>query len=217
MELLFIILAIVLGIANKSKKKEQQEAAKKQAARQAMELAGEKGPRESENMPAGPAQKRPADPRFPDYYDAPVRPEPAPPVVSASRESSIFPALEERPVKPTSKKSPGMASFEGSASGEGTTKMPRKRAVQMVGDRLETPVGRRHALEASGITGHAHTESSMTGFSEPCPPAVQMPKRPLLYAEQTPVSAAGLTFDRQSVVKGFLYGEILGKPKALRR
>ena len=83
--------------------------------------------------------------------------------------------------------------------------------------RLTKPVAtERHELEASQLTGHAHEETSMTGFADECEPAGK-PKRASLtvQAETAASPVPRLTVDdlRRAVV----LSEILGKPKALRR
>lgn len=72
----------------------------------------------------------------------------------------------------------------------------------------------KHVVAPSFYSGHAHEESSMTGSGLTCAP-VEVRKAP----EKAP-DASGkkleLEFDSDSVLKGLLYAEILGKPKALR-
>ncbi|MDO4572786.1 MAG: hypothetical protein Q4C13_05415 [Clostridia bacterium] len=72
---------------------------------------------------------------------------------------------------------------------------------------------RRHTLTPSSEGGHAHEETSMTGFNADCPPA----------AEPEPVSAqaagAGMpafSWRPDAVLNGMIYAEILARPKALR-
>ncbi|MDD3921388.1 MAG: hypothetical protein PHO41_09485 [Eubacteriales bacterium] len=80
------------------------------------------------------------------------------------------------------------------------------------------PKGRRHTLEASSVTGHAHAETSMTGLESDadCPTEPADAVRAGNAASYT-FGARALSFDRDAVVNGILYAEILGKPKALRR
>lgn len=101
---------------------------------------------------------------------------------------------------------------------------------------------RPHVVQPSRATGHAHTESSMTGFA-PCPPATAAtqakgspaqqraaairPGRTAAPAPQAanaaprvlmlePSAQPAFAFDLQQVRNGLIYAEILGKPKALR-
>jgi len=164
-----------------------------------------------------PAQQRPVpvperkgDPRFPDYYEeAPVLPK-KPRIEPV--EDPRFPVWQEYPAK----KPAAPVSEEGSHSREGTTSMPRQRAVQTVEVRVETHVGRRHVLEASSVTGHAHTESSISGSKGACPPVAAPVLRETRQSEPQ-TAAVKLQFDQNNLASGLLYGEILGKPKALRR
>ena len=99
---------------------------------------------------------------------------------------------------------------------------------------------RPHVVQPSRATGHAHTESSMTGF-EACPPGADRPlaerlaafKAAKAAAKDAPRPAAPVgretaprpavlpaqapfRFDPAEVRNGLIYAEILGKPKALR-
>lgn len=108
---------------------------------------------------------------------------------------------------------------------------------------LTTPQQRRHTLEPSRKTGHAHAETSMSGVSDVCPPdKAPFEKAPLgdrlaaykaqkRQTAQTAVLSAApqaidlaaaspemaFRFDPNRVREGLIYAEILGKPKALRR
>ncbi len=97
----------------------------------------------------------------------------------------------------------------------------------------------RHVVRPSLDGGHAHSESSMTGF-ETCPPNAEKPlaerlagfkaaKRavartiPAAPASDAPTvqqfdePAYPFSWDPAAVRNGLIYAEILGKPKALRR
>lgn len=99
---------------------------------------------------------------------------------------------------------------------------------------------RPHVVQPSRATGHAHTESSMTGF-EACPPGADRPLAERLAAFKAakaaakgaprPAAPAGggtapqpavlpaqapFRFDPAEARNGLIYAEILGKPKALR-
>lgn len=97
----------------------------------------------------------------------------------------------------------------------------------------------RHVVRPSLDGGHAHSESSMTGF-ETCPPNAEKPlaerladfkaaKRAVARTVQAPPASDAPTvqqfdepaypfsWDPAAVRNGLIYAEILGKPKALRR
>ncbi len=73
-----------------------------------------------------------------------------------------------------------------------------------------------HVVQPFTESAHAHTESSMTGVTE-C--EEQNRTAYVINSEAKPelVLARSLPLDERSVVRGILYAEILGKPKALRR
>ncbi len=83
--------------------------------------------------------------------------------------------------------------------------------------RLTKPVStERHTLEASQLTGHAHEETSMTGFDEACEPAAKPKRAPLAAAaEEAPAAVPRLSV--QDLRRAVVLSEILGKPRALRR
>lgn len=72
----------------------------------------------------------------------------------------------------------------------------------------------KHVVAPSFYTGHAHEESSMTGSGLTCA-SVEVRNTPEK-APDAPDKKLELDFDGDSVVKGLIYAEILGKPKALR-
>lgn len=74
-----------------------------------------------------------------------------------------------------------------------------------------------HVVTSTLEGGHTHTESSMTG-EESCPPPKAAAQN-MAAAVQTPQvdSGALLSFAANDVLRGVLYAEILGKPKALQR
>lgn len=74
----------------------------------------------------------------------------------------------------------------------------------------------RHVVAPSFYSGHAHEEGSLLSDEARCA-AVEVRRAPQETAKKEPaLQEPKLAFDAQSVVQGFLYGEILGKPKALR-
>ena len=74
-----------------------------------------------------------------------------------------------------------------------------------------------HVVMSTLEGGHTHTESSMTGEVS-CPPQSDNSQtRAVSVAKQAPSCDALFGFEDSDLVKGLLYSEILGKPKALRR
>lgn len=81
-----------------------------------------------------------------------------------------------------------------------------------------------HTVKPLTESTHAHTESSITGFSECDPDEYAQPldlsdnEDHAEDIDSAPVSRGfALEFDVQNVRNGILYSEILGKPKALKR
>ncbi len=83
--------------------------------------------------------------------------------------------------------------------------------------RAEEPhVHTPHVVAPSFYSGHAHEEGSLLSQEAHCV-GVEVRKAPQEAEKKEPaVQEPKLAFDAQSVVQGFLYGEMLGKPKALR-
>lgn len=88
------------------------------------------------------------------------------------------------------------------------------------GSRLEAPQGRRHTLESSLLTGHAHTESSIDGVYEECPPELAVAVDTTAVGEAQAISNGNslgqLLQNKNALAQGIVLYEILGKPKALR-
>lgn len=78
----------------------------------------------------------------------------------------------------------------------------------------ETHVHTAHVVAPSFYTGHAHEEGSLTGEGIACTTVVR--RQAPAEAPAAPEKKLELDFDGDSVIKGLLYAEILGKPKALR-
>lgn len=77
----------------------------------------------------------------------------------------------------------------------------------------------RHAVKPVTESNHAHTEESMTGGGEPCTEDYDEDIHLNAYSMEGKehIIPYGLTFsDKDEVVRGMLYSEIFGKPKALR-
>lgn len=77
------------------------------------------------------------------------------------------------------------------------------------------PVHTPHVVAPSRGSDHYHTESSMTGFVQDSMPVKHT--APAAGSKQPEKkSSPELRFDRDALLSGFIYGEILGKPKAIR-
>ena len=142
----------------------------------------------------------------------------------AAKKARQAQAFEQAPTPPPQRTAQGRSArfpdeFEG-------TPPPRPRQVTMeeVAKRngpvqAEIEARRKamqHVVKHVTESAHAHTESSMGG-GEHCPPAVQTATIPAPTASEARVHLPKLGFTRDEVVKGILYAEILGKPKALRK
>ena len=119
------------------------------------------------------------------------------------REGSV--SLESQPVL----SGEGRGAFRGSL--EGTS----SEGMRMEGLSPSAEGGAPHVVAPFTESRHSHTESSMTGDT-PCPPERRAAAPAAPQMEPSLRTAYGLSFDRQSLVAGFLYGEILNRPKALR-
>ncbi len=78
----------------------------------------------------------------------------------------------------------------------------------------------RHAVQPVTESGHGHVESSITGVEGPCAEDYTDAHSEDAYALSTAGHELpfGMKLDeRDSVIQGMLYAEILGKPKALRK
>ncbi len=192
MEVLLVILGIIWVIISASQKKSK--AAQNQAAQEAA-----KRQQILQNIEA---QKAAAAPYPPQPSAAPVRP-----TVQPSRPPVQRPQPQvQRPQQPIQSRhaSPIQA-----------------RTAETISSNL-TQIGetKRHTLEASFVSGHAHEETSMTGVQRDCASSagkVSVEAANSAAAPVTaPISAMGLCFDAQAVRNGIIYAEILEKPKALR-
>lgn len=224
MDYIFILIAVLIIVSNISKKKKQAQQAEER--RRAQQQAGQGGQPQSYDMPYTPlpasAQGRPADPRFPEYAPAqqadPRFPEYTPAQQgSAQRQAAPRPVQQQRNTPPPQRNTPPPQSRMQQAlrEGEGTTLQQAATSVGSHGTTLQEVMGRRHTLEASSLTGHAHTENGMSGPPEACPPNAQLVKTPQLAAVQ--FGPAALMGDRNALAQAVIFSEILGKPKALRR
>ena len=210
--LLFLAAVIYMIVsATGSKKKKQQQAARKaqqefrsaQAAAQRREAVGEgqgslegtplSESRQSQQPPASPRKAQAAKPA---RMQAPL-PKVQQPV-----------PLKEAPLQDAPKAQPLQ---------EGESVLPMRRTP--IESRLtQIQATQRHTLEASSLTGHAHEERSISGIQGDC--TVPNRRMPIAKTEETavPRPAAPIpALNAETARLGILYGEILGKPKALRR
>lgn len=79
---------------------------------------------------------------------------------------------------------------------------------------------RRHVVKPMTESSHFHTESSITGIAEYCPPENPLQHLEANHATAYEVPAAhggaagAFNLNRNSLAQGILYAEVLGKPKA---
>lgn len=242
MELL-IILGVIFAIINGFTKKKQQEAqeARRRAAQAQQEQAQmrqEAAPGDPRFPPLQPQVNPPpvytqrSDPRFPqestqrearyqEYTPPPQAFDPRFPPLSA-QEIAAAQARRRAELEAERKRHQAVRQSAAPAEGEITPGMGGARMTAAPGttieSRMEATRGRRHTLEASSLTGHAHTESSMTVAPEHCPPeAVRAAAIVSAHAPAIPAALARLSTDQNAVMQAILYSEILGKPKAMRR
>ncbi len=194
--ILFLILMVGVNLLSQSQKKKQKEAQRRQAAQQA-----------AASMDAAPAAPKPRkmpalpkDDRFPELSPRESRPSPGKPADAGAQGRGRSGSMRA-------------ASLEGIGSGGSLKGAP------------ETKL--HHTVKPFTESAHAHVESSITGISADCPPDA-------LQGAEVSAAAAGaneaysirtadnadarrFAFDQGSIRQGFLYGELLGRPKALRR
>lgn len=226
---LFVIIAVISNLTKKSKKK----AERKNTWRPGGQQQTQAQPRQAQAQTAQP--QRPAAQQttmlediFPWVTPEPPKPtaKPAKPAVKPARPqegqsaggSLGGPFTEGQATQGSMPASSmeGLGAAEGTSSGEGVGM-----GGSLGGSRPTSGDfrGRRHVVQPFTECRHQHTESSMTG-AIPCPPG-QKSKRldeKAIPSFSTGTNAAGqynLAFDRNSLITGFLYGEILGKPRSL--
>ena len=76
----------------------------------------------------------------------------------------------------------------------------------------------RHVVKPMTESHHSHTESSMAGRDVPCEDSYAETEAADAYSstEQSTAYSVDIT-NRERIIQGVLYSEILGKPKALRK
>ena len=222
MQWLAIVFVAIIGIVIRAAASKGREQAKKQAAERAAE--------EQARTPGSytPAQMAVPQPR--PYVSGPMAARPQhshAPLVNgrpaALPQSAFAPSSAGRTVVPQPRPyTPPAPAFEGEGSsarrpGESlkpqTMSVTTTTAASVITPSVNTT--RRHTVAPSSISGHAHQETSMSGFDEACEPDVM--------AESVPggktAAAVGLpafAWRPGAVLNGLIYAEILSKPKALR-
>lgn len=221
---LIVMLLVVVGInlisnAQKQKQREQKQREQKQQEQKRRSAAGTQQA-EAEARPVRRAPRRPIDDIFPELSN----------IERTKPRDDRFPDLPPKTAKGggSAKTSPQKRAFsdtEGSALGgslEGTAMERAALYSELQADVGKTPA---HIVKPLTESSHRHMESSLEGVQAECAPEAELaPAAPLAPdASQAYVipAARGISgrmfaFDRASVTQGFLYGEILGKPKALR-
>lgn len=235
---ILIIIAVVVSLilrVNKNKKAQEEARQKREAAlRQAAQTQAQAtDPRYPSHTPPKPIQptvapvvkpsapvRRAPDPRFFDTDEdeaalAAAREAERQRRLRAERERQRAAARRPQLVRSAADDEPEGTARPGSLTANVSSSMVTTMENTMATTMLN-PQGRRHTLEASSATGHAHMETSMTGLQSDA----ECPAEPWSEAHGAPsytFGTRGLSFDREAVVSGILYSEILGKPKALRR
>ena len=195
MQWLFIIIAIlwaVIGAAGNKKKQQARKEAEQRAYRQAQESSTPQSP--SAGMPV-PPQMRPSVPVPPQMRSVPPAAQPRT-------------AIPQTPGAAASRQTVPTAQVQQRMSTTHTQAAPASRLTQ-----LEQT--KQHTLRPSNETGHAHEETSMTGFEPECPPELLRRGDPDAAAHPGKGLPA-FTWNANAVLNGIVYAEILGKPKALR-
>lgn len=233
MEIIFWVIIAIVAISIRSNKKRQEEAKKK--ARENAAWTGQPAGTQPPPRPtvsqevwpwaqAAPTPKAPigegeGEGEWPWTQAAPAGKPPIP----VSQEGWPWPQFA--PAAPQPRKETRVKeqwAGEGAATMEGQTQEGDAR--QKAAPHIPLTSTLAHTLRpATQGRSHAHQETSMTGV-ESCPPKAQteLPKTSAIQREKqrTARERALLTnvlrMDRESIVTGLLYMEILGKPKSMQ-
>lgn len=221
---LFVIIAVISNLTKKSKEKAAKEKAKRARAQQAQQA---KQPQAAQPHRPAAQQTTIGEDIFPWVTPEPPKStaKPAKPAVKPTRPaegqsaggSLGGPFTEGRSTQGSmaASSTEGLGTAEGTASGEGVG----------MGGSLGVPRPKpqanrrsRHVVQPFTEGNHQHTESSLTG-AVACPPSagkgLDVKDIPAFSTSSKPVGQYNLSFDRNSLIAGFLYGEILGKPRSL--
>ncbi len=215
----FIIFVVIMFIFNmitkQAKKKEQQQKEARRAEQQA---------RASAAAPQQPSvYARPDDPRFPSMPHTQTGA--APSAQSMARATQHEQAQRERMQHEQAQRE---QMHREQAQHARQQRPPTQRAQQvnrtvMTSQLQEISETKHHTLDASYISGHAHTESSMGGSAAECPPTPeygglqQRGSAAPLPGIPSGFELGRLIDERNELARGVLLAEVLGKPKALRR
>lgn len=223
---LFVIIAVISNLTKKSKKKAAKEKAKRARAQQAQQA---KQPQAAQPHRPAAQQTTMGEDIFPWVTPEPPKATPKPAQPTARQQARPAegqsvggslggPFTEGRSTQGSmaASSTEGLGTAEGTASGEGVGM-----GGSLGGARPRQAADRRsrHVVQPFTEGNHQHTESSMTGAMA-CPPVRESRRSEAKAAATVPaysqtVGQYNLSFDRNSLIAGFLYGEILGKPRSL--
>lgn len=222
---LFVIIAVISNLTKKSKEKAAKEKAKRARAQQAQQA---KQPQAAQPHRPAAQQTTIGEDIFPWVTPEPPKATPKPAQPTARQQARPAegqsvggslggPFTEGRSTQGSmaASSTEGLGTAEGTASGEGVG----------MGGSLGVPRPKpqanrrsRHVVQPFTEGNHQHTESSLTG-AVACPPSagkgLDVKDIPAFSTSSKPVGQYNLSFDRNSLIAGFLYGEILGKPRSL--
>lgn len=220
---LFVIIAVIANLSKKSKEKAAKEKAKRARAQQAQQ------PQAAQPHRPAAQQTTMGEDIFPWVTPEPPKATPKPAQPTARQQARPAegqsvggslggPFTEGRSTQGSmaASSTEGLGTAEGTASGEGVGM-----GGSLGGARPRQAADRRsrHVVQPFTEGNHQHTESSMTGAMA-CPPVRESRRSEAKAAATVPaysqtVGQYNLSFDRNSLIAGFLYGEILGKPRSL--
>lgn len=223
---LFVIIAVISNLTKKSKKKAAKEKAKRARAQQAQQA---QQPQAAQPHRPAAQQTTMGEDIFPWVTPEPPKATPKPAQPTARQQARPAegqsvggslggPFTEGRSTQGSmaASSTEGLGTAEGTASGEGVGM-----GGSLGGARPRQAADRRsrHVVQPFTEGNHQHTESSMTGAMA-CPPVRESRRSEAKAAATVPaysqtVGQYNLSFDRNSLIAGFLYGEILGKPRSL--
>ena len=223
---LFVIIAVISNLTKNRKKKAAKEKAKRARAQQAQQA---QQPRQAQPQRPAAQQTTMGEDIFPWVTPEPPKATPKPAQPTARQQARPAegqsvggslggPFTEGRSTQGSmaASSTEGLGTAEGTASGEGVGM-----GGSLGGARPRQAANRRsrHVVQPFTEGNHQHTESSMTGAMA-CPPVRESRRSEAKAAATVPaysqtVGQYNLSFDRNSLIAGFLYGEILGKPRSL--
>lgn len=223
--LLFVIIAVISNLTKNRKKKAAKEKAKRARAQQAQQA---QQPQAAQPHRPAAQQTTMGEDIFPWVTPEPPKATPKPAQPTARQQARPAegqsvggslggPFTEGRSTQGSmaASSTEGMGTAEGTASAEGVGM-----GGSLGGPRPKPQANRRsrHVVQPFTEGNHQHTESSLTG-AVACPPSagkgLDVKDIPAFSTSSKPVGQYNLSFDRNSLIAGFLYGEILGKPRSL--